>query len=417
MSKRADYFWLRWSCVSLLLTFPTVAAAAGTAPDPLRLEARATSSPVQDDGDEKVAKSLEVGKSRLEFYGFVRLDAIFDDSRPNHPQFPSFILSEDPQVGPRDNSSSNLHPRLTRFGFNLKSSKIDGLGGSLTGKVEIDFQNGGSESRQAVRLRHGFLQLKWDRWSLLAGQTWDAFSPLYPTVNSDSLMWNAGNLGDRRPQLRFAYASEEATFSFVGGLGLTGAIDSQDLDGDGIRDGDDAALPNLQTRIGISGPGGKGWALGLSGHYGEEETQSPIAGQSNFASYSANLDYRFDLSAAVSLKGEIWTGQDLSDFRGGIGQGVNTVTGEEIESAGGWAELGFKVTKVYGLYLGYTLDNPRDGDVPSGGRIENRAVYLVNRFRFDPFLLGIDYLNWRTEYRDLDAGEDNRFNLYLAYNF
>ncbi len=32
-------------------------------------------------------------------------------------------------------------------------------------------------------------------------------------------------------------------------------------------------------------------------------------------------------------------------------------------------------------------------------------------------MIGLDYLNWTTEYKGLDDGTDNRFNPYLIYNF
>ncbi len=361
-------------------------------------------------------KDVAIGSSRLSFYGFVRLDAIFDDSRPNHPQFPSYILSEDPSLGPPGDSQFNFHPRLTRFGMNFSGPKVGKLGNAtIRGKIEIDFQNGGSESREAIRMRHGWLELSGKRWSLLAGQTWDAFSPLYPTVNSDSLMWNAGNLGDRRPQIRVGYEAGDTGFSFVGGIGLTGAIDRKDLDGDGVRDGDDSSLPNLQTRFGFNGDRVK---IGLWGHRGWEETTTTIAGEDQFTSYSVGVDYTLDLGERVQLKGELWSGSNLSDFRGGIGQGINRSTGEEIDSEGGWVELGVKLTEIYSVYGGFTLDDPEDSDLPAGGRTENRSWYLVNRFRLAPsFLVGIDFLHWTTEFKGLADGTDNRTNLYLTYNF
>src|SRR2546428_344657 len=68
------------------------------------------------------------------------------------------------------------------------------------GKLEVDFYNNGlagqSESREALRMRHAYLTMKWDDFTLLAGQTADVISPIYPIVNNDLVMWGAGNLGD-----------------------------------------------------------------------------------------------------------------------------------------------------------------------------------------------------------------------------
>lgn len=368
-----------------------------------------------------VPRQVQAGKSKLSFYGFIRLDAIYDDSRPSSIQSPTFILSEDPAVGSENEDSFNFHPRLTRFGMNYEGSKIGGTGPQLSGKIEVDFQNGGRESRQVPRMRHGYLNLAWDDSSLLIGQTWDVISPLYPTVNSDTLMWNAGNLGDRRPQIRYGktHKSAHGTVSFLGGIGLTGAIDSQDLDGDGVRDGDAAALPNLQSRLGFSGSNRSGnWGFGVWGHYGQEELQSPLAGEDRFDTYSVGLDYQVSLSSRLTLKGELWTGSNLSDFRGGAGQGINRGTGREIDSSGGWVELGVKVSDRYSLYGGVTLDDPKDEDLAAGGIRRNGSTYLVNRWSFGKeFLLGLDYLRWKTEFVGLDDGTDNRLNLYVVYNF
>jgi hypothetical protein len=107
----------------------------------------------------------------------------------------------------------------------------------VSGRLEIDFQNGGSNSRAIPRYRHAFLQMNWGVHSLLAGQTWDVISPLFPTVNADTLMWNVRNMGDRRPQLRYSYEPKTG-LNARGAIGLTGAIDNLDADNNGVPDGE-----------------------------------------------------------------------------------------------------------------------------------------------------------------------------------
>lgn len=426
LQKRLDYLVLGL-VIGLgfsLLAHPAACEENGATASPLATEASPAESQEEngeepeEGGEADVARSLALGNSTLELYGFVRIDAIYDDSRPNAAQTPTFIPSEDsPET--TDESNFTLHPRLTRFGANLEGPEIDALGGArVLGKVEIDFQAGGSESRQKIRMRHGWFKLAWEDSSLLAGQTWDIISPLYPTVNSDTLMWNAGNLGDRRPQIRFTH--EPGNVSFVAGVGLSGAIDAKDLDDDGVRDGERASLPHLQARLGGRIPlgGDRVAALGISGHAAEEEISTPIAGEESFSSHSISLDYAIDLTSRLVWRGELWTGENLSDFRGGIGQGVNVATGEEIASEGGWTELGIDISEVYSFYTGYTLDDPDDEDLFPGARSENYAWYVVNRFQLGPaFLLGVDYLNWTTEFLGRPDGDDNRFNLYAIYKF
>lgn len=363
--------------------------------------------------------------NRIKFYGFLRLDMLFDSQRPNNPQSILFITSPDPQTGNTDKGDFTMHPRLTRFGIDYTGPSIGKLGDAkLSGKLEVDFQNGGSESRQVVRIRHGFLKLDWKKLSLLAGQTWDTVSPLFPTVNNDTLQWNAGNTGDRRPQLRLAYESalnENARLSLTGGIGLTGAIDSLDLDANGVRDGEQSARPNMQGRIGFSYPStdqGQRMSFGVSGLYGVLETGRAVAGRTGFRSQLINIDFTVPLHTRLALRGEGWWGRNLGDLRGGVGQGINIATGREIRGRGGWAETNFKLSRYFAMSPGFSTDDPVDTDIPTNGRTRNYAIFIANRITPDNnFLLGIDYLWWRTNYKGLLPGTNNRVNIFLQYNF
>ena len=385
-------------------------------------------------------KDLIGDPSRLKFYGFLRLDFQYDDSRANNAQTIGWILSEDPTapsgganpVGAngRNNENFNMHPRLTRFGVDLDGGVVQSLAGAkLTGKVEVDFFNSGlagqSESREALRMRHGWLKLTWGDLSLLAGQTNDLISPLFPVVNADLVMWGAGNLGDRRPQVRIDWAKPmgESKLLLQAMAGLTGADDNQNLDANGslFRDGDTSGRPTLQARAAFAFPmaGGKA-EVGVWGHQAWEQTDTPI-GTSATTDFESDA-WGFDASLPiyqdrVALKGEAWQGRNLDDVRGGIFQGINTTTGEEIDSTGGFVELGVKTTEHNTLYAGYSNDNPEAGDVANGGRANNRIAYLASRWNYKPISFGLEYLYWTTKYVGFDEGTDNRIVAFIAYNF
>jgi hypothetical protein len=110
-------------------------------------------------------------------------------------------------------------------------------------------------------------------------------------------------------------------------------------------------------------------------------------------------------------------GENLADFRGGIAQALNRQTGKEIESKGGWAELGLDLTKVWSISGGYTIDMPEKADLGNGFRSRNEAWFVVNRWNVRPMLFGADYLRWKTEYVGAPEGVDNRANVYVIYNF
>jgi hypothetical protein len=273
----------------------------------------------------------------------------------------------------------------------------------------------GANSRAIPRYRHAFLQMTWGSHSLLAGQNWDVISPLFPTVNADTLMWNVGNMGDRRPQLRYSY-EPKAGLNVRTAIGLTGAIDNLDADNNSVPDGEASQVPNLQGRLGYTTANGK-VLVGASTHYARMRTDSPVGGRTNFDSQSIGVDFDLRLTPSVSVKGEAWTGSNLADFRGGVGQALNVALGREIDSHGGWVELGIRRNK-YGFWIGYLMDDPDDRDVPGSGVTQNSAWYVTNQFRVaPPVTAGIDYIYWRTKYKGVNDGTDNRLNAYIAYTF
>jgi hypothetical protein len=217
-------------------------------------------------------------------------------------------------------------------------------------------------------------------------------------------------------------------------VGMTGAVDNQSLDG-GVGaanlDGVDAAYPTLQARGAFAGKaswaGGLPIEIGVWVHQANEklpEGATPIGTADDWDSQAFGADLKLPLHRAVTIEAEAWSGKNLDDVRGGIGQGVNITAadpdlGEEIESVGGWAQIGLKASNAYSVYVGGTLDDPEDGLPAAGARDKNEVYYLANRFTTGGgFLIGFDYLNWTTEWNGgLPDGTDNRFNLFGQYNF
>jgi hypothetical protein len=380
--------------------------------------------------------------SRFQLYGFLRLDAYYDDSRPNNIQLPAYIRSEDPNApagfrAPLNEDDFTMSAKLTRLGLNFTGPTIGGLGDAqVLGKLETDFYNTSTtDSREALRIRVAYLQLKWNEFSLYAGQMWDVIAPLYPIVNPDNVMWNAGNLGDRRPQLRGDYTIGDTTkFDFQGMIGETGAIDGQDLDpagttGNGYLDGSQSGIPTLQARAAVNTPISD-WKqhleFGLWAHRAKEETDVPVGTATHFDSSAYGVDLQSPIyEDKLWLKGELWVGRNLGDVRGGILQDINA-TGKPIRSQGGWTEIGWQLPgesfKPVKVYAGYAWDNPENGDLSpnsaaNAARTRNTTWYGAIRFDFKPVTFGLDYLHWVTSYQQFHNGTDNRLQAYISYAF
>lgn len=385
--------------------------------------------PSKENDLEKRVEALEkrLGEFNFRLYGFARLDVIYDDSRMNNTQVPIQVLSEDPTAPPAIRAKENdedmtIHPKLTRLGIDVTGPAVAALGDArLSGKVEIDFYNAtASDSREAVRMRHAYVRLSWPTVEVYAGQREDLISPLFPTVNNDMVNWNAGNLGDRRPQLRVEWRPAPPYLVSLM-AGQTGAVDNQNLMNLGIKDGEDAGVPTLQARVAYQRElfvEKQPFVLGVWGHWAKEETEALVGGEDEFTSEAFGADLTLPLTPELWLKAEVWTGRNLDDVRGGIGQGINATTGEEIESRGGWVEVGYKVIPEWTVVAGASLDSPEDGDLPAAGASLNRLYWLGNRFSPGGALtLGLDWIHWVTDYKGFDEGDSNRFYLFVQWNF
>ena len=136
------------------------------------------------------------------------------------------------------------------------------------------------------------------------------------------------------------------------------------------------------------------------------KTARAVAGRTDFNAQLLNVDFTLPLHPRLTLKGEGWWGRGMSDVRGGAGQGINTANGREIRGRGGWGEAALRVSRYLTISPGFTTDDPVDQDLGNGARTRNRAFYLGDRISPSAnFLIGADYLRWRTDYKGLLSGE------------
>jgi hypothetical protein len=361
----------------------------------------------------------------IKFYGFFRFDTYYNSARMDSVVIPTRVLPETK----RNDDQFTMDPRLTRFGFDLMPVKTGDT--TVTAKLEIDFANfptGVAESRPTPRMRLGYLDIAQGDLGLRVGQDWDVISPLYPSVNAETLMWNAGNTGDRRPQIQGRTKLGDKA-DLKAALGLTGAINNEDLDVPaGERDGFDSGMPHLQVRLGTKpfeivekSPA----EIGAWGAYGQTQTDTAFGGKTRFATWIAGIDLSVPLSSQLTLRGEFWTGANLGDFRGGIGQTINTATGKEIGSSGGWTEFVYAYTKQTHFHVGATMDDPKNDDLSTvlanANRTRNETAYAGTYVDWDTGVrTGFDVIYWQTEYVGVANGaiaNTMRFDLWFLFNF
>ncbi|MBW1840144.1 MAG: hypothetical protein JRI49_09430 [Deltaproteobacteria bacterium] len=352
--------------------------------------------------EQKVEKSSSNVISSFKFkpYGFIKLDASYDDSRTNYGNFVFFIPNESAH---KDDNEFNITARQTRLGMHIIAP--DTYDWRAWGRIEIDFYGDGArhENKGAVLLRHAFVQLEKGNFSLLAGQTSDLISPLYPNTLNYVVGWTAGNIGYRRPQLRATYVhpfnEDTKLISALAIARSTGTV-NEDLDLDLQNDGEDAGFPTVQARVALATKifTRKHTVFGVNGHYGEEEIDwkvrpiFPGTRQERVKSWSANGDFDIPLTEKVALKGEVFVGYNLDDYLGGVLQGVNPTTQEVVKTAGGWMQLSYKNSDKWKYHLGFGIDDPKNNDLSSGMRSRNsfyfgNVVYSL----IPPVDIGLEY--------------------------
>ncbi len=356
---------------------------------------------------------------RITPYGKIKLDMAYNDSRA-HPGNRDFVFwAKSETNGNNGDNEFGFTARETRLGFELTGPEYNGV--KTKGVVEIDFYGADGDERKAEpMLRHAFMELKFPSFKLLAGQTWDVISPLNPSTCNYSVNWLMGNIGYRRPQVRFSKdfsMGENSSLSTRFAVSLTG---NQDLNIADVEDGKDKGFPSVQGRIGYRAEiNGKNMEFGLSGHYGEEDIDTKYIGhEKDYKSWSANIDMVFPVWGNLVFKGEAFIGENLDTYLGGIGQGVNIVTEEEVGSIGGWGQLTWIASKKLKFNAGAGIDNPENGDLNGMDRASNK-VYYVNLFYriIPPVTLGLEYMRVDTGYKNYPDGDCDRIQASLIKYF
>lgn len=360
-----------------------------------------------------IARADEDDESKLpplSVYGFARLDVLADDARMSDVAQPMYVQRV-PTGGSTDGEMA-MTPRLSRVGLSIDDWDL-GDSGHIKGegKLEVDFAGGSGTN--AIRLRQAYAQIALlEKVQLLAGQTDDLFSPLIPTAQNDTQLLYAGNVGDRRPQLRMTVLGFGDHVRAAAALATTGTLERAGME----MAPTNPSRPMFQwllegqrrfRHVGLL-------KLGISGHVAREE----LPDGSRHGSSSVGIHAFLPIMPMLAFQGEGYLGQNAADIGGGIDQGVDAMTGHRIGAKGGWLELVAAPTKRHLLAVGGSIDTANAADLHTGDRERNGTVYAVIRYKPLPTLqLAVEYLYWKTTYHDMGGAVANRWDMHLSVFF
>ncbi len=305
----------------------------------------------------------------VSLYGALKLDMIFSSPRPFAPGVPFFLAPASLRGFNEDTVS--MHARQSTLGAAFTGPQFGGFqsGGQV---VTMFFNDSVVQDQYGLLPLQAYGELKNDRWRLAAGLQFDVFAPGIPTVLPFSSLGASGNVGNSfRGQLRlerYVVMSNDAQWTLQMALSdpITSTIDPA------FRLLEDNGWPNVEGRIAL-GLGEKGGPLGLrpfelgvSGVVGQIRNTPPPPDSVVVADvWGAAVDFRWAVSPGFGVLGEVFTGQTLGTYNGGILQNVNTVTLEGIRSTGGFIETYAYLTPRLHTHLGYGIDDPRNADLPN----------------------------------------------------
>lgn len=308
-----------------------------------------------------------------------------------------------------DNAWFGATPQNSRIGLNWTGSKV-GEKTYIGGIAEIDFVNVLNTTNYGTspipRIRHLSLSLWGDKWLLLAGQNWDIFSPL--NTNSLSLgnnIWYQGNMGFRRPQLRFTYKFlEDDKDLFQGTISANHPANTDDL-WNGSTDG---AFPYGEWAVQYSRKVKEGEVItGISGAVGGNRVSGRYAKTWGIAASLA-----IPLHKILKLSGEFQYGCNLGNFLTYAG------TTADIKDMAGWGQIYSNWHPKFDTTIGYGVDNMARAHVAAAGVQRNQIFFGNFRFKpFKPFYFGVEYDYMRTNYRGDGTSTASVIFSNIVYSF
>lgn len=368
------------------------------------------------------------GDFRIVPYGSLWGSAIYATERTYPGPYTLWVYSPDDH----GEDTFVIDTRRTRMGLDIAGPRIPMFCNAKSGgKIEIDFHGAFVvENKPGVLLRHAYGEVKNENFRLLAGQTWDIISPLYPDTLSYSVGWAGGNIGYRRAQIRYErYVALSNTCLLTGQISVNQNIIS-DFNGNGSRP-EATGWPVIEGRTAVTLGSRRGKVkpitIGLSGHIGEQGADFLTAGpapyflppQDDFRvrTWSANVDVYVPITERFGFKGEFFTGENLSTFLGGIVQGVNVYTRRPIRATGGWFEFWYDWTPRMHTHVGYSIDDPVNTDL-TVGRTYNEFVFANGVFDVTKSLqVGLEVTNWKTNHIGHRPGESVQVEFTGKYGF
>lgn len=390
----------------------------------------------------------------LKVYGKLELVTYYDTTTPAISDWLAYAQPSNTYDGGEDSFSMSV--RASPVGVHLHVPDLVGTW-DLDSRVEVDFSGGfvtGGSSAYSplLRLKQAWVSMSGKHVSILAGQHFAVFAPLFPDTANWIALGTSGNPWIRLPQIRLTldWAPVKVEVSVNRPMGSNEVL--TDSVNDHISDGEQSNVPFLMGRVGVHQPLGLvTLGAGVSGVYGREKVRrvfDPATGEIKRKSNgeylkdpgtgTTALDRTLDVwMAAVDLKltsryfdlmGEFFIGDNLNSFFAGVLQGVSLfytpprgllkgrMDARVIRTMGGWVQAIGRPIPELSLGVGFGVDDPRNGDLnpATAGPVRTRNTTVHGNVGYKlggAWLIGAEVswtrTNWRTSVAPQDLSNSN----------
>lgn len=368
-------------------------------------------------GVQQLGDNLTVTTAHKEYgftvalFGSLTGEMLFAEDRP---VIPSAISLISPDFG-NDTKTAEVHAKSSYLGAAMIGPQV---GGFQSGGLVLTYFYGEvvDNDLPGFFLARAYGELKNDFWRFSIGLDGDIVVPLYPTTLNWAIGNGAGNMGYQRAQFRverYFYPQPDVQWTVQFGLTDPTVTSFSDFDPrQGLQE--DNGWPNVEGRVvwgwgplcEMAGEEKRTVEVGLSGVVGQLRRTAPVGPPSIADVWAYGIDAQVRLTDWLGVKGEYFSGRTIGTYNAAIVQTFNA-NREGIRSSGGWGEVYVYWTPCLHSHFGYSIDDPRDGDLTAG--LPSRNEFAFGNIIWDvtsSIEVGFELSRWETSYMAPLVGND-----------